>query len=333
MMKLNNKGFAVTTVLYGVLSITLVVVMLVLGTIRTRRVLNTNLVSSIENRLNKCIDYELAYELCTIEYRDESAADRCFSQEYLACIGASEGNYYVPIGKYPEALLSSLLKVNSNDIKKDIFEKNRYIYTGNNPNNYIKFNNNLGRIVSFEPDGSLKVIFYNLDGNIKWDNTVGYDNPYVSSNIENVLNVSYANQFLYTTKIVKKKNWSVGSVYDYNNLEEVVDREQLIRWEGYFGLITYSDYIMASSNCSLNKDLSNFSCSSHNNWLNTNNDFWLLTDSASKTTEVYYINESGVLSISNKNNSKKVYPVVFFKNNVVISEGNGTIDEPYIIEF
>ena len=34
---------------------------------------------------------------------------------------------------------------------------NRYVYKGINPNNYLKFNNELWRIISFEPDGTIKI--------------------------------------------------------------------------------------------------------------------------------------------------------------------------------
>lgn len=41
---------------------------------------------------------------------------------------------------------------------KDTYESGRYIYRGNNPNNYIMFNDELWRIVAKETDGTYKVI-------------------------------------------------------------------------------------------------------------------------------------------------------------------------------
>ena len=40
----------------------------------------------------------------------------------------------------------------------DTYENDRYIYKGKNPNNYIKFNDELWRIISFESDGTIKII-------------------------------------------------------------------------------------------------------------------------------------------------------------------------------
>lgn len=53
-------------------------------------------------------------------------------------------------------------------------EPNRYIYRGSNPNNYIYLkedgiNNTLYRIISYEPDGTIKVIRDVSIGNIAWD--------------------------------------------------------------------------------------------------------------------------------------------------------------------
>ena len=53
-------------------------------------------------------------------------------------------------------------------------EPNRYIYRGANPNNYIYLkedgiNNTLYRIISYEPDGTIKVIRDTSIGNIAWD--------------------------------------------------------------------------------------------------------------------------------------------------------------------
>ena len=45
-----------------------------------------------------------------------------------------------------------------NGLYKDIYQNNRYVYKGINPNNYLKLNNVLYRIVAIEPDGTLKII-------------------------------------------------------------------------------------------------------------------------------------------------------------------------------
>ena len=40
---------------------------------------------------------------------------------------------------------------------KDIYEDERYIYKGENPNNYITFNNETWQIISIESNGTIKI--------------------------------------------------------------------------------------------------------------------------------------------------------------------------------
>ena len=50
-------------------------------------------------------------------------------------------------------------KVTGNDgLYEDIYEENKYIYRGSNPDNYIFFNNELRRIMSIENGNNLKII-------------------------------------------------------------------------------------------------------------------------------------------------------------------------------
>ena len=71
--------------------------------------------------------------------------------------------------------LKSTAVTTGDGLYKDTYETNRYIYKGNNPNNYIKLDNDLWRIISIESDNTLKVI--------KQDNIVGvvYDPGYETS--------------------------------------------------------------------------------------------------------------------------------------------------------
>jgi len=63
-------------------------------------------------------------------------------------------------------------KVTSGDgLYEDIYEENKYIYRGGNPNNFISFNDELWRIISIEADNTLKII-RNENNNIdqmSWD--------------------------------------------------------------------------------------------------------------------------------------------------------------------
>lgn len=52
---------------------------------------------------------------------------------------------------------------------KDATEEGRYIYRGSNPDNYIKFNDELWRIISVEKDNTLKIMRINVLETIAYD--------------------------------------------------------------------------------------------------------------------------------------------------------------------
>ena len=52
---------------------------------------------------------------------------------------------------------------------EDSYENGRYVYKGNNPNNYIEFNGELWRIIAKETDGTYKIIRDQLSENRAFD--------------------------------------------------------------------------------------------------------------------------------------------------------------------
>ena len=61
--------------------------------------------------------------------------------------------------------------INSGDgLYIDSYESGRYIYRGQNPNNYIKFNGELWRIIAKEADGTYKIIRNDLLDKMPFDN-------------------------------------------------------------------------------------------------------------------------------------------------------------------
>ncbi len=76
-------------------------------------------------------------------------------------------------GNILKRITSSDLKQNivtsGDGLYKDDIEENKYIYKGANPNNYIKLDNDLWRIISIEPDNTLKVMKQDSIGNFPYD--------------------------------------------------------------------------------------------------------------------------------------------------------------------
>ena len=65
------------------------------------------------------------------------------------------------------------LAISGDGLYESLGEPGRYIYRGTNPNNYIYLKENgtdvLYRIISYEPDGTIKVVRDDSLGNIAWD--------------------------------------------------------------------------------------------------------------------------------------------------------------------
>lgn len=80
-MKLNNRGFAVSTILYGILSLTIIILMLIFGMMKSSKDLNQELVSNIEEDVNECVTSEVELESCYFN------GESCDPSEYYNCIG------------------------------------------------------------------------------------------------------------------------------------------------------------------------------------------------------------------------------------------------------
>jgi len=53
MFKLNNKGFAFSTILYGLMIMGIMIILVIISTMQTNRVTNKNFVKTIEDELNR----------------------------------------------------------------------------------------------------------------------------------------------------------------------------------------------------------------------------------------------------------------------------------------
>ena len=100
-------------------------------------------------------------------------------------------------------------------------------------------------------------------------------------------------------------------------------------WKGKVGLIYASDYGYASTSNQCHNNDNNINCTNEN-WLG-NLSFWTLT-----TTNFSNIYPIGIRNnyVSRANafaNYYSVFPSVFLKSSVKIVDGNGSIDNPYII--
>ena len=163
------------------------------------------------------------------------------------------------------------------DVYKDEYEEERHIYKGTNPNNYIKFNNELWRIIAIEKDNTLKIMREESIGQKEydtanhrnnsqntfcsvtpycnvWSKTDGTFQGYFKSGIvtEDASLNTYLNTKYYETldsKYITTHVWNVGGTDVYkSSIKEHLENEKAKTWEGKVGLITVTDYLKSSQN-------------------------------------------------------------------------------------
>lgn len=215
-------------------------------------------------------------------------------------------------------------------LMKDSHENIRYY--GSNPNNYIRFNDELWRIIGlFKIDNNYNIKIIRSDS--LNDYVYGsISNNFKASNIMRSINPNFSESNIYWDKLnedsvslLVKKDYYLGSVSLSNNSKELYDNERdtSIIWNGYLGLIYPSDYAYSKDlrTCSNTND----TCDSY---LNGDGEY---TISSIKDTndKIYGISNNSIeISISD---SMSIRPVGYLNSSVIVKDGNGTMDNPYVI--
>ena len=218
-------------------------------------------------------------------------------------------------------------------------ENGEYIFKGEYPNNYVKFDDKTWRILKINRDGSIKLIsaekkltkdVWDDRYNIEKSNNVGINNFSVSRILE-TLQKMYNEDTAVSKKNKKslvKQAWCIDklsdqttSKSDFNTCTDTYDNL-------YVGLINVIEVIEPSldENCTT---IYSESCTNYN-YLYEINTGWTLNTSSENTYKVF---SSGYASISIKNASANsiIRPVINVNSNILYKKGNGTKDTPYEI--
>ncbi|MBR3898271.1 MAG: hypothetical protein IKJ43_03205 [Bacilli bacterium] len=218
-----------------------------------------------------------------------------------------------------------------------------YVYKGNDPYNYVTFNNELWRIVSISSNGQLKIIkdekltedrVFDSNGNTG-RRTSGYcmDSASVASGCNVWAGTSEMNDTpsAYTNGTItgavsaaSDLNTYLNSTY-YNALTDkakIIDstfnigpssNESAYTWTGKVGLLTESEYTLAGGT---------------NSYLNKGYEYYLINPTASSSTNVKVVN--GTVTDASANTSKGIRPVVTLTCDVNLN-GKGIASNPFVI--
>ena len=228
---------------------------------------------------------------------------------------------------------------------KDFDEDGRYVYEGKNPSNYVRFNNETWRIISLEPDHTIKIMRNDSIGGKAYNEPkAGEDNSNIlnwdaSNSLHNYLNGEYLNDLSTNSLLLAYHNFDTGFITGENlTSADIKALVQNTTWNSKVGLINMSDYLNSNSDDQ---------CRTFDGFNGKENckETTYISDTLTLTTNGGNNNENNVYAITKEGyqegyqlvgveNSYAVKPVVYLKSGVKISlekEPSGEKDKPYII--
>lgn len=249
---------------------------------------------------------------------------------FLTC----EGNYE------PEYLIDKLKNTSLDEYGNGLYEQNgEFVFKGEDVKNYVTFNNQTWKIIKIDASGNIKLVLSKyLEDTYSWDDSYnpetesndGVTNDYLHSDIRKTLDNYYETNFDKDSKAkIVSINLCLGTYLLSDEFS--VDKEcSVIKENEKVVLLNATDYKNASLDtaCSYvnSKECQNRNYLANSNSINT----WLSNPSSEKSNKVLYV--SRTISQSNASNEKRINPVIYITSKSITSDGNGTLDKPYIIK-
>lgn len=214
-------------------------------------------------------------------------------------------------------------------------------YVGSNPNNYVFFNNELWRIVGVFHDQAKIVRDEYYSERMAWnsDNI----NNWNESTLKKELNETfYDNIDEHEKEYILEYTWNIEGYadsektreefYQLENMDSTIENNPK-SWTGKIGLLYPSDYGYATShdNCEMAMNHWIEECS-QNNWLYREEyDEWTITSNNKNNHNVFAYSKGVLMSLSSENKNVSVRPALYLKEDVKITRGKGTEENPYYL--
>ena len=328
---MNNKGMAITTVIYSIILLLSLCMFLALGILRSEYTNDKQYILDLREELNDWLKGD----------EESYGVDKIIKQT------GNKDNSGLYTITHPA---DSTLQI-GND--KDITE---YRYRGASPKNYVTFNNEVWRILGVFPvdDGNgnienrIKIIKDQSIGNKSWD-TGNSNNWARPATLNTELNTTYLNSLDSTSKnMISNTKYYLGGyktsdiqkdvMYQYERKiknttsNEFYNGSNPNNFIGKLGLMYASDYgYAASDECTqtlINYD--NATCE-NNNWLFKGDNEWILPQGVSNSLSAFNVNSGGRVYNDGavSGGQSGVRPVLYLTSNVQITSGTGTSTDPY----
>ena len=218
--------------------------------------------------------------------------------------------------------------IDNNSLSKSEFNENEpydlnYIYKGEDPKNYIKYNDNIYRIIGITNSNELKLISLDNYNNITWgkSNDINYFKGEDLSSEDSVKGIFYVGYIRSETKDLESiiKNEKRNNNYTIS----------APKYYGYYSFVNISDIINASDTCSFNNilEINKDNCGSY--LLSILNDTY--TSNTLEDNKVYYIEDNKITS-KELEESIQAKKVIYVHGISKYISGDGSKDSPYEFE-
>lgn len=219
-------------------------------------------------------------------------------------------------------------------------ENDYYLYRGDEVNNYVKFFNNLYRIININPDGIVKMIKVESESLDRyWDNKYNVEindiygiNLYKDSEILKSLLEDYNNPKVISSS-AKKHIVPTDVCVDSKSIQDstIKNYECVNKLENQVvTLIDIYDYAKASLdvNCT---GIYSKSCGNYNYMKDLNLKTWTPIAVSENSYQVYYLTGS-IIKFQEASKYQNYNLVIHIDGNEKIASGKGTLSVPYVIE-
>ncbi len=219
-----------------------------------------------------------------------------------------------------------------------------YRYIGDQPNNYITFNNETWRIIGVI-EGRIKIIKDEFLGYLAWDSED--INDWTTASLQQTLNNGTGSWKLNETATnqVDTVTWYLGGSSTYRGLSGedyyAFERGTMVysgrptSWNGKVGLMYPSDYIYTYAygvdDTCYNDGYTCNNGTPSSGWLFNSDYQWTMSPYSSNSRSVFYVYSTGYVDYSyGVTYAHGVRPVVHLRSDISLS-GSGTVSDPYQI--
>ena len=227
-----------------------------------------------------------------------------------------------------------------------------YYFRGNVENNYVSFAGFTWRIVRINEDGTIRIIMQDgINNNTNYQFNSNYSSYiymyYTNSQAKNILdswyqtnigskfnliqNVVSGNYYCEQAKAKYSSSWTSGNATMITYTSYMPDFKCVTDGNGYglvnasVGLLGYDEIVYAGG----------YPYKDNNNYYLYNNKYsWTMSPASfsGSSADVWTIYTTGSISSPDVNYDRILRPVLILKSDTQISDGDGTINSPFVVE-